>query len=167
MSSTGIPESLPESCLAELKNVSPKMVHNLLTTQSYSNLGDIISIERFSTLHKLYQTTAYVLKFVKIVKRESISPELTPADIAEAETLWISASQHVMTQDKKFKEWKVQFRLFQDDHKLWRCGGRLQNADIAFSTKHPLILPKDHRLVTLIVQSAHQKVQHNGVKETL
>lgn len=144
MSSTGIPERLPESCLAELKNASPKMVHNLLTTQSCSNLGDIINIERFGTLHKLYRTTAYVLKFLKIVKREQISLELTPADIAEAETLWISESQHVMTQDKKFEEWKVQFRLFLDDHKLWRCGGRLQNADVAFSTKHPLILPKEH-----------------------
>ena len=81
VSSTGIPESLPESCLAELKNVSPKIVHNLLNTQTCFNLEDIISIERFSTLHKLYRTTTYVLKFLKIVKREWISPELSSADI--------------------------------------------------------------------------------------
>ena len=97
MSSTAIPESLPESCLAELKNVNPKKVQNLLKTQTCFNLGDIISIEQFSTLHKLYKTTAYVLKFVK---REWISPALSSGDIAEAETLWISESQHVMTQDK-------------------------------------------------------------------
>lgn len=49
---------------------------------------------------------------------------------------------------------------------MW-CGGRLQNASMSFSSKHPILLPKKHHLTLLIVQSAHRRVQHNGVRETL
>lgn len=57
--------------------------------------------------------------------------------------------------------------FFQDDRGLWRCGGRLLNAEVSFSVKHPILLPKTHPLTTLIVTEAHQRVFHNGVKETL
>ncbi len=50
--------------------------------------------------------------------------------------------------------WKTQ-----DDDGIWRCGGRLKNADILFSTKHPVLLTKQHTFTTLLVQAAHQ---HNG-----
>ena len=35
------------------------------------------------------------------------------------------------------------------------------------SEKHPIILPKEYHLTTLIVLKAHDKVYHNGTKETL
>ena len=50
---------------------------------------------------------------------------------------------------------------------IWRCGGRLTNADLPYSTTHPVLLPRDHPLTALIVRNAHEHVQHNGVKETL
>lgn len=50
---------------------------------------------------------------------------------------------------------------------LWRCGGRLTNAEIPYTTKHPVLLPRSHPLTTLIVRDAHDRVWHNGVKETL
>ena len=43
----------------------------------------------------------------------------------------------------------------------------MQNASISFFSKHPILLNKQHVLTTLIVQSAHRRVQHNGLKETL
>ena len=36
-----------------------------------------------------------------------------------------------------------------------------------YSSKHPVVLPKKHKLSALIAHSAHRRVQHNGVKETL
>ena len=59
------------------------------------------------------------------------------------------------------------FDLFLDDDGIWRCGGRLSNADIPYQTRHPILLPRDHYLTTLIVRRAHQRVLHNGVKDTL
>ena len=50
---------------------------------------------------------------------------------------------------------------------MWRCGGRLHNASLTFSAKHPVVLPKKHPLLVLIARYAHRRVQHNRVKETL
>ena len=63
--------------------------------------------------------------------------------------------------------WETQFKLFKDDSQIIRCGGRLQNANLPFSSKHPILLNKKHHLAYLIVKNAHKRVQHNGVKETL
>ena len=68
---------------------------------------------------------------------------------------------------KTWSSLKCQFGLFLDDKGLWRCGGRLQNADIPFAAKHPVLLPRKHTLTALIAHNAHQRVGHNGVKETL
>ena len=60
-----------------------------------------------------------------------------------------------------------QFNLFKDEKGMWRCGGRLANAQIPYATKFPILLPKSHPIATLIVRQAHNRVLHNGVKETL
>ena len=31
-----------------------------------------------------------------------------------------------------------------DDHNVWKCGGRLGRADLPYSTRHPVLLPKKH-----------------------
>ena len=121
----------------------------------------------FSSIHKLVRVTAYVLQFVKTLKHQCESPELTVDALSEAERRWIIDSQSTLEQDHKFPSWRMQFGLFKDDNHVWRCGGRLQNASISFSSKHPILLPKGHPLTALIVESAHRRVQHNGVKETL
>ena len=153
-----LPEEVPQSCAAEMKT---RAVNNLLTTQSCS-IGHIIDCERFSTVHKLIRVSAYVLKFVSMLRRKTQSPELTVPDLAEAERL---ESQSSMVQDKNFPMWKVQFGLFKDDDQMWRCGGRLENAGLSFSAKHPVLLNKRYHFTSLIVRRAHRRVQHDGVKE--
>ena len=60
-----------------------------------------------------------------------------------------------------------QFRLYWDEKGLWRCGGRLQNADIPYAARHPILSPRSHHFTSLVVRDAHIRVCHNGVKETL
>ena len=62
--------------------------------------------------------------------------------------------------------WKKQFGLFEVGG-VWRCKGRLDNADLPYTTRHPALQYKYHHLTTLITQDAHERVKHNGVKETL
>ena len=50
---------------------------------------------------------------------------------------------------------------------MWRCGGRLANSELPYAVKFPILLPKSHPIVSLIVKQAHERVLHNGVKETL
>ena len=129
-------------------------------------MSNAIEAERFKTLHKLYRVTAYVIKFLKILWKKS-KAGLTTQDLHEAKLLWIKDNQLGLEKDKNFTNWKVQIGLFQDGDQIWRCGGRLQNARLPFSTVHPILLDGTHTLAKLIVSSAHLRVQHNGVKETL
>ena len=36
-----------------------------------------------------------------------------------------------------------------------------------YAVKYPILLPRSHHLTSLIVKQAHERVFHNGVKETL
>ena len=162
---------MPTECATELRARDKKMVYGLLNCQSPSpaNLESIISSERYSTLSRLLRVTAYVLRFVKQLKKSTNIQEwaLATDEIAEAERLWTIQSQSQLIQDKQFDVWKKQFGLFLDEAGIWRCGGRLGNADIPYGTKHPIFLSKHHLLTTLIVRNAHERVMHNGVKDTL
>ena len=142
-------------------------VHNLLIHTGTLDVSCVIDCKRYSTAQRLYRITAYVLKFIGMLRKRAQSPELTIQDIAEAERLWILDCQSTLVKDKNFPMWETQFNLFKDDSQIIRCGGRLQNANLPFSSKHPILLNKKHYLTYLIVKNAHRRVQHNGVKETL
>ena len=129
--------------------------------------------EKFSRLRRLLRVTAYVLRFVGILKskigrRQMVEcSELSSAEIAEAESRWLLTAQHELITDKAFPMWKRQFGLYLDDKQLWRCGGRLENADLPMTTRHPVLLPKHHPLTVLVIKEAHERIMYNGVKETL
>ena len=48
---------------------------------------------------------------------------------------------------------------------LYRCGRRLQKSNIMYDTKHPVILPNDHRVTELINLEGHVRVFHNGLSD--
>ena len=103
----------------------------------------------------------------KIKRMEVVaSPELNAAEIAEAETLWVTVAQATLSKDKSFDMWKKQFSLFLDG-RIWRCKGRLEKADLPYSAKYSALLPKQHALTDLIIRESHECVMHNGVKEIL
>ena len=111
--------------------------------------------------------TAYVLKFIAVLKvRGSVSAGLSSKDISDAEEFWIKSSQAVLLKDAKFQVWKTQFGLY-CDNEIWRCGGRLRNADLDVCAKHPILLPSSHHFTMLVIRQSHEKVLHGGVKETL
>ena len=43
----------------------------------------------------------------------------------------------------------------------------MSNAEIPYEIKYPILLPSGHPLTTLVVKEAHERVYHDGVKETL
>ena len=87
--------------------------------------------------------------------------------LTRAKLLWVKDAQHSISQRNDFESYKRQFNLFKDEKEVWRCEGRLSNADVSYAVKNPILLPRDHPLTTLIVREAHERVFHNGTKETL
>ena len=67
----------------------------------------------------------------------------------------------------RFNDLKKQLNLFCDDNGLWRCGGRLKNADMKYDTKYPYLIPKESYFAKLLVINSHEEVLHDDVKETL
>ena len=161
---------MPVECVTEMKAPT----HSLLTSNSLTvNLEQFITCEDHSSLSRLLRVTAYVIRFIKLLKHKEMftgtiwSIILEPEEITEAERLWIVQAQTLLAQVTRFNEWKRKFGLFLDHKGIWRCGGRLDNVDLQYATKHPIFLSKHHHLAVLIVRSAHEKALHNGVKDTL
>ncbi|GFU81632.1 uncharacterized protein TNCV_4927631 [Trichonephila clavipes] len=51
---------------------------------------------------------------------------------------------------------------FIEEHGLVRVGGRLQNSQLRFNSKHPIILPSQHSISELLIKEQHIAHLHAG-----
>ena len=156
---------MPQECMDELR-VGTK-THNLIVQSPF--VSEIISCDKFSGLRKLVRVTAYVIRAAGLFKRklQGHTGPLSVNEQAMAERYWVKVSQKTLEQNKLFDSLKRQLNLFLDENGMWRCRGRLENADLPYTIKYPLLLARNHPLTPLIIADAHERVFHNGVKETL
>ena len=132
-----------------------------------------MNCQQYSKLNKLLRVTVYIQKFVFCFKsftrhNHAIDWTITALDMDNAELTWVADCQQHLMSEAKFELWKSQLQLFRDEHDLWRCGGRLVKAHISYTTKHPILLSKQHYFANLIiVNHAHERTGHSGVKSTL
>lgn len=49
---------------------------------------------------------------------------------------------------------------FIDGKGVLRVGGRLENANLSFDQRHPIILPKRHQVIKNLIAEAHDKTMH-------
>ena len=132
-------------------------------------IQNIIDIKRYSTLHKLYRITSYVVRFIRNLrspKRERKIYILTATEIHEAESYWIRDVQKSMEQTDKFKQLTLQLGVVKRD-RIMICTGRLGNSDLEIGTKFPVLLPREHRFTDLIIEDCHRILGHLGLKATL
>ena len=165
--------NMPEECLKEarscLNDGNGIVAHSLVA----SSQDEILRCENFSSLTRLLRVTAFVFKFIqvlksKITKTESIGEtNISVEDMENSEFYWVKILQKSLPQTKNFSMWKMQFGLYVDSAGMWRCGGRLNHADLTELARHPILLDTRHYLTTLIVTNCHHRVMHGGVKETL
>ncbi|KAL5490724.1 hypothetical protein EMCRGX_G015900 [Ephydatia muelleri] len=155
--------AVPEDCL-ELKSCN--LSHNMLVSEG-NTISPIVNFERFSVFKRLLRITAWVMKFIEILKLRGEPSAINSLDINRAEVYWITIIQQALVKDERFDNWCRQFDLFKDEQVLWRCRGRLGKADIPENTRHPVLLYGKHYLTLLIVQECHERVFHGGVKDTL
>ncbi|GFV59978.1 hypothetical protein TNCV_1400861 [Trichonephila clavipes] len=76
------------------------------------------------------------------------------------------SSSHINTTSLTFSETKTAeetiIRWVQDEHGLVRVGGRLQNSQLRFNSKHPIILPSQHSISELLIKEQHIAHLHAG-----
>ena len=132
-------------------------------------IESVIDPKRFSNFYKLLRITDYVLRFIEKCRKKlrQESPDITTKEINKARLLWVKQIQTLLVTDSKFEKTKSNLGIFVDEEGNCRCGRRLHKASLSFEWKHPAIIPKVHHIIELIIKNSHNKVYHNGVKETL
>ena len=135
-----------------------------------------IDISRYSSLTKLWRITALVIRFIRKLRKESdLTGPLEATEIINAENTWTTYIQKTMyrdvidsIQENKHHNLVSQLGLYLDKNGGHiRCRGRLKHADICEGAKHPVLLSKDHRYTTLVIQMYHEKAFHTGCVQTL
>ncbi|CAG2228174.1 unnamed protein product [Mytilus edulis] len=130
--------------------------------------------ENFSSLIRLLRITAWVQRFIRKLKKDTISGQLTAKEMEEAKFMWIVHIQrkhfakeiHDITKNKSSNIIR-QLGLTIDNNGFIRCVGRTEHADVFENAKRPILLPKKEAFTKLLIYSYHRNLLHVGVAQTL
>ncbi|XP_003370011.1 Pao retrotransposon peptidase superfamily [Trichinella spiralis] len=135
----------------------------------------IFEFEKFGNFEKMLRLTAYCNRFVsncKTLPERRKLRELTSEEMITAEKYWLKIVQRNEFHDEiqilqKGRPLPKENRLktldpFLDEDGLLRVGGRLRLSDLDYEMKYPIILPKKHHVVNLIIDRAHSNTLHAG-----
>lgn len=132
-------------------------------------------LTKYSSLEKIKRITAWCMRFVNngCKKRQSNSSSfLTSAELQDALNIYIRwtqedsygseiqscrSSKPLLTKSSLLK-----FNPILDVKGILRVGGRLENSNMPFNSKHPIILPAKSILSILIISELHIKLMHAG-----
>ena len=134
---------------------------------------ELLDPSKFSSLTKLYRTTAWIKRFVgncRLSKESrNITKILQPDEMKKAERIWLGQAQIDAFPDGEKDKRLLHFNPKRDEEGLLRADGRLRFArELPYDTRHPILLPKDHPVTKLIIVDAHKKRGHGtGVEHLL
>ena len=133
----------------------------------------IVDSNRFSSWKKLVRAMTWVLrmkrKFLAKIKQTNESQmcqgPLSAQELEEGRKYVIKHAQRSLQNCLVNNEFKM-LSPFVDDEGIIRVGGRVDKAIVSYETKHPVLLPHDHIVSSLIIQEAHW-CGHPGVATTV
>ena len=164
----------PESKWPEVfdtTKISEKIERRVHTVSLFSVKDDYI-IDRFSSYPKIIRVFSYVFRFLKRLRGESLTEFITNEERNKA-LGWLL----VLHQKKNFEADLIKLRSgkplsrgssilqlspFIDKRGILRVGGRLQNSQISFGQKHPILLHKNDQLTNCLIDYIHKKYFHAG-----
>ncbi|XP_047543301.1 uncharacterized protein LOC125075637 [Vanessa atalanta] len=133
--------------------------------------------EKFSSISKMKRVLSYCRRFLKAKNKGNIEKHLT---INEMELILENLIIIIKYYQRKVYEKKIEdinkdgkvkkgsslvtLSPFLDKNEMIRVGGRLQNANIAESSRHPIIIPPKVHVAKLLVKEAHIKTLHGGIQ---
>lgn len=136
-------------------------------------------LDRYSSLDKLVGVTAWLKRFIHNCRHPDNRSHSSVLAIEERNAAlhhWIRAVQKehfgvemeaLRKGHPKLKGSIVRLNPFIDESGVLRVGGRLRNASLPYSARHPMLLPKKGHLVELLVNDRHIKNSHAGCNALL
>ena len=133
---------------------------------------NLIKIENFSSLEKLLLVTSYVLQIKnnllgKIRKTPYTKGFISTKELKDAEKLWIYSNQRKIIPSSNFSQLKKSLGIFYNKENILRVKGQFSDADVDYNIKHPTLLHNELYFTKLVVWSAHKRMLHGGVNNTL
>ena len=100
-------------------------------------------------------------------KKLNLKKYLNSGEINNYKNLWLRISQEELINSGKLENFKNSLRLKEDEIGRYRCTARIsQNSSIPYDTRNPIILNRNHLLKKLIVEDCHDRIKHNGERQT-
>jgi len=144
-----------------------------------STLDDLIA--RYSSYNRLLRAVAYLSAFKLFCYKGTKKKTITSNDLDVArddlcrfvQFTCFSFLLDFLAGNSVSKDYRTELNSlkklspFLDDKGLIRVGGRLQRSSLAYDVKHPILLPKRHHLVKLVVFHYHELSRHSGYTYTL
>lgn len=162
----------PQISEDSLPEIKPFTLTSLVTTdQTTCDLT-----EKFSSWTTLVHVTAYVLRFIQKCRNKCTAKHTKLLSLNELKdstnTLCrivqrkhfsheISALQKQETCSSRISK----LAPFLDNQGILRVGGRLKNASLPYDAQHPILLPKNHHIVNLIIDYYHKFYLHAGPQQ--
>ena len=165
------PAILPANELPEIKDVC------ILSTVNEPLSPQQLTIKASKTWLKAVSTAQVILSFIRKLeegkKRCNVSIAINNPNVprSEAENWLVTGIQyqefkhlfHVLQSHKTLNDSQLSsLNPFLDQDNVIRVGGRLRNSSLPFHEKHPILLPKSHKMSLLIVQHYHLECKHQG-----
>lgn len=168
---TSSPSIDEDSIQKELK------IFNLVTSRFDPDLVDSL-IHKFSSFSKLQNVLAYCFRFLHNSKQNDPCKKIVGA----LQTVELNRAFNFLIKHVQYNTFSADIEhlkkgspnslskglrklsLFIDDAGLVRVGGRLSRAEVSFDVKHPLLLPRNHKLTFLLIDEYHQKFMHPGAQ---
>ncbi|XP_015123970.1 uncharacterized protein LOC107046028 [Diachasma alloeum] len=136
-------------------------------------------LNRYSTLSKVLQVTATLNRAIDTFRRQPVSqaPVLTSTELNEARLFWVKITQYqyfasghrLLERDHQLPRSHPLAKLTPtlDNESIMRLRGRFKNSQLDPDEIHPINLPRQSRLTTLVIEQAHRKALHGGTQLTL
>ena len=142
---------------------------------------DRLDPTRYSSWTRLTRVSATVNRFLEncrlpptLRRKGTIKPE----EIVTSEMYFIRLAQQEEFQEEiralksgrelPGKSKFLPLKPILDKEGILRCDGRLRYADcLPWESRHPIILPRNHRITKLIIKDSHEKNEHGGTNQVL
>ncbi|CAG7838558.1 unnamed protein product [Allacma fusca] len=165
-------------CLTFLppEQIKTATLEEKLVIVSHSVNLDMSMVEKYSSLGKLQRHSAWLARFcmyLQVKNRTTIlRGPLTVKELNSVLNVWIRAAQRTHFSEEVTalkskipiprKSHLLTLCPMLDDAGLLRVGRRLEKAPLSFNERHPILLPRSHRLTRLIVENMHRSLKHAG-----
>ncbi|XP_044591989.1 uncharacterized protein LOC123270116 [Cotesia glomerata] len=165
---------LPDITIPELKSPSNDSMQCMQIT-----LDKFDILHRYSSMRTLQRVVAYNTRFLHNLKNKNqrITGNLTAQELKSSLTLIIKLTQSTgfLKEMNCLKSKKslpdnsnlLQLSPYLDDLGIMRVGGQLSLPSLHNYQQHPMLLPSNHFITTLIVREEHARLMHAGAQATL